>query len=517
MAAEQGGAAVALQPKSTVERRLIATEIVSPEAYTREASGFKDQTVSRRRLSLVWLTIIFVVIQGFIVIATGIGAAEIGGLGTIVASAGGVLVAGGAYVSIILFGWRPIGDMWRASAKRFLLIPTALGFAELSGIGTYVVLVSHKAPGVVEAGFGRWAGIWAISAICLLGLTDVVMRGVIDWCKAKGKFIKRVIVYGSEQYVARYLRAAHAEGRQRVVIHGWFDDRAVSHTRHDVPIPFMGGSDAISAFISDQPIDEIVIGLPWFADRRIAALLSKVEHLPVSVRLAPEQIRLWRGRETATATDDVVLPEPISELGEIVKVLFDRTLAAMLLVLLGPIMVVIAALIKLESPDPVIFRQVRPGLGNRPFSIFKFRTMQVACADRQQARPHDARITRVGRWLRKSSLDELPQLINVLIGNMSLVGPRPHPMWERASELWPSEGDQPLEAVIAKYRCRHRVRPGITGWAQVCGYRGSTFSVDQMSKRVECDLYYINNWSFGLDLKILFLTVLVLVSGKNAW
>jgi len=179
---------------------------------------------------------------------------------------------------------------------------------------------------------------------------------------------------------------------------------------------------------------------------------------------------------------------------------------------------VIALLIKWDSPGPVFFRQKRLGLDNRPFSILKFRTMTQGPSggELQQARRDDARVTRVGSFLRRSSLDELPQLINVLRGEMSLIGPRPHPMWTRADQLWPDQGDKPLEQVLSEYASRHRVKPGITGWAQVCGWRGETETVDKMARRVEHDLHYIENWSLWLDIRILVLTLKTVLSGENA-
>src|SRR5262249_48037769 len=148
----------------------------------------------------------------------------------------------------------------------------------------------------------------------------------------------------------------------------------------------------------------------------------------------------------------------------------------------------IACMIKLDSPGPVLFRQKRLGFNNRPFEVLKFRTMSYTSGTQRQAQREDPRVTRIGRFLRRSSLDELPQLFNVLRGEMSLVGPRPHPVWGNASELWPDQGDRPIEAIFSEYASRHRMKPGITGLAQVCGYRGETETMDKMAKRVEHDL-----------------------------
>jgi exopolysaccharide biosynthesis polyprenyl glycosylphosphotransferase len=216
-----------------------------------------------------------------------------------------------------------------------------------------------------------------------------------------------------------------------------------------------------------------------------------------------------------------LLENPLSGWKLVVKASEDRMLAAALLVVFLPAILVIALLIKIDSPGPVLFRQRRIGFNNIPFYVMKFRTMHHRPAEDslglRQAQRADPRITNIGRFLRKSSLDEIPQLINVLKGNMSLVGPRPHPLWQNASDLsWKELGDAPLNAVVAEYMARHRVKPGITGWAQVRGYRGQTETIAMMQMRIEHDLYYIEQWSLWFDLKILFLTIFAVMRQENA-
>ena len=195
------------------------------------------------------------------------------------------------------------------------------------------------------------------------------------------------------------------------------------------------------------------------------------------------------------------------------KATFDCLAAACLLTLLAPLLGAVAALIALDSPGPVLFRQTRTGLNNRPFTILKFRTMHHAMADAladQQTTRGDPRITRIGATLRKLSIDELPQLINVLRGDMSLVGPRPHaPNTKAAGQLFAD--------VVVNYALRHRVKPGITGWAQVNGWRGETTTVEDIQQRVEHDLHYIEHWSLMLDLKIMLLTLLREIRSKTAF
>lgn len=187
----------------------------------------------------------------------------------------------------------------------------------------------------------------------------------------------------------------------------------------------------------------------------------------------------------------------------------DIALASLALFAVAPFLVIVAFLIKLESRGPVLFRQTRNGFNGRPFRIYKFRSMRVAEDGPKvvQARRHDPRVTRVGLWLRRLSIDELPQLLNVLSGDMSLIGPRPHAMAH----------DDQYTVLIANYAHRHHMKPGITGWAQVNGFRGETPNVELMAKRIELDLWYISNWSFWLDLQILLRTALCLVRIRNVY
>jgi exopolysaccharide biosynthesis polyprenyl glycosylphosphotransferase len=204
---------------------------------------------------------------------------------------------------------------------------------------------------------------------------------------------------------------------------------------------------------------------------------------------------------------------PISGRSYALKLVEDLAFAGIALLFMAPLMLVIAAAINLDSPGPVLFKQRRFGFNNNLIEVWKFRTMRTDCADADadvQTTKQDPRVTRVGQFLRKSSLDELPQLINVLRGEMSIVGPRPHAVATKA------EG-QLFENVVYGYAARHRVKPGITGWAQVNGWRGETDTIDKIRKRVEHDLYYIDHWSVWLDLYIMVKTCLVVFRDENAY
>ena len=204
---------------------------------------------------------------------------------------------------------------------------------------------------------------------------------------------------------------------------------------------------------------------------------------------------------------------PLSGWGGIVKEVFDRICAAILVVLLAPVFAAVAIMVRLDSPGPVLFRQPRYGFNNQMIEVLKFRSMYHGDTDRFAERlvtRNDARVTRVGRFIRRTSLDELPQLFNVLKGELSLVGPRPHALQARAA-------DTLYEEVVEGYLARHRVKPGVTGWAQINGWRGETDTAQKVERRVEHDLYYIESWSLWLDIKILIRTPLALIVGDNAY
>jgi Undecaprenyl-phosphate glucose phosphotransferase len=283
----------------------------------------------------------------------------------------------------------------------------------------------------------------------------------------------------------------------------------------DVPEPAF--QLAIGHFVAHcrrHQVSEVVVALPWADETRVLATVRAFAMLPVDVRLAPDQAgyaladhQLLAGSPLPLVTVSV---RPIRDWGKLLKDLFDRIGAVLLLAFLAPLFAVVAIAIKLDSPGPVFFRQERNGFNHRTFRMWKFRSM-TAGADAgggfRQATRDDPRVTRVGSILRRTSIDELPQLINVVKGEMSLVGPRPHPL----------ALDDHYMAIIDQYATRHAVLPGITGWAQVNGYRGETDTADKMIGRVAHDLHYIRNWSFALDFWILALTVIRGFVHKNAY
>ena len=270
--------------------------------------------------------------------------------------------------------------------------------------------------------------------------------------------------------------------------------------------------DEAIQFARSNSVDCVLLALQWNDEHRRNLICERLQIVPLPVLLLPDQhVELIFSRARQLAREFTVeLQRPPLSPGELaLKRALDVVLASCLIVALAPLFLVVGMLIKLESSGPVIFSQRRKGFNGREFTIFKFRSMNVLEDGHviPQARRNDPRLTRVGRILRATSIDELPQLLNVLRGNMSLVGPRPHAVAH----------DDGYTKVIAKYAFRQHVRPGLTGWAQVNGFRGETSQLEQMERRVDHDLWYIKNWSFWLDLKILALTSFELVRRRNAY
>jgi len=263
----------------------------------------------------------------------------------------------------------------------------------------------------------------------------------------------------------------------------------------------------------DRGVEEIVLAFPWSDTRKLELVRDGLRVSPLPVQLLPDRrIRSLAGNPSYRLRNSLsveIQRGPLSRAEQWSKRLLDIVGASVGLIILAPLMILSAFAIRLDSPGPVLFRQRRNGFNTKRFSIFKFRTMTVMEDGPTvvQAKRLDPRVTRVGKVLRRSSIDEVPQLLNVLRGEMSLVGPRPHALAH----------DDHYGELLSDYAFRHHVKPGITGWAQIRGYRGETARVEQMKGRVDCDLWYINNWSLTLDLKILLLTCLELGRRNNAY
>ncbi len=299
---------------------------------------------------------------------------------------------------------------------------------------------------------------------------------------------------------------------------GIFDDRDDSRSPPVVAgVPKLGTLDALVAFARTAEIDTLIVTLPLTAEARIRQILKSIEVLPLDVRLSNFSTDAGFSRRSSWDCQGgfvEVISRPLRSGQRAVKRALDIVGAAVAIVVFMPVMLATAAAIRLETPGPILFRQPRHGYNHRPVEIWKFRSMLASECDaaaRRIVTRGDPRVTRVGRVIRRWSIDELPQLFNVLAGDLSLVGPRPHALAAVSSR------EEHFEALVEGYAARHKVRPGLTGWAQIHGWRGEISDPSALRRRVEHDLYYIENWSIWLDLYILAVTPFRLLDGRHAY
>lgn len=340
----------------------------------------------------------------------------------------------------------------------------------------------------------------------------VTAREVLKSYRSLGRNFKRVVIVGA----GKNGMDLYAEMRKSLSygynILGFFDDNIL--LKNTLP-NYLGMTHEIEEYVLENNVDEIYCTLPNSQDEKITRILNFSEKNMTRFYIVPEFSRYVKKSLTLESIESLpvmaVRSEPLQYIyNRIIKRAFDIAFSLLFMVTIYPIIYIIfGLLIKLSSPGPVIFKQLRTGLYGKEFYCWKFRSMRVNdAADEKQAQKNDPRKTRIGEFLRKTNLDEMPQFYNVLIGDMSVVGPRPHML--RHTEIY--------SMMIDKYMVRHLVKPGITGWAQVNGYRGETKNTEQMEGRVKRDVWYIENWSFLLDLKIVIVTVINMFKGeKNAY
>lgn len=351
-----------------------------------------------------------------------------------------------------------------------------------------------------------------LSFLIILTIWRVLFRELLKYIRKVGRNYKKVIIVGAGKNGMALYGEMKKESAYGYRVFGFFDDNIL--LKQTLP-NYLGMTHDVEEFVLENRIDEIYCTLPNSQDEKIVRIFNFAERNMIRFYIVPEFSRYVKKKMNLDTIESIpimgVRSEPLQSLPkQIVKRSFDVIFSSVFLITLFPIIyLIVALLIKSSSPGPVIFRQKRTGIYGKDFYCYKFRSMKEnKTADLEQATKGDPRITKVGLFLRKSNLDELPQFINVLKGDMSVVGPRPHML--KHTEIYSS--------VIDKYMVRHLVKPGITGWAQVNGYRGETKTMEQMEGRVRLDVWYIENWTILLDLKIIFVTVLNMFRGdKNAY
>lgn len=356
--------------------------------------------------------------------------------------------------------------------------------------------------------------IFGLAAFATMAASRFALRALLSRMSHAQIVGRSLVVLGTGLQSRRFLRRLEEVQPHFTTLVGVFDVEFPSDPLTVEGHRVLGGIEDLLAHARDRKIDDVVVALPWNADDRVTAVIERLKELPINVYLSSDLVGYDLTFQPAPGDFSTlpvfeVVQRPISGWSSAFKAIEDYILATFALILVSPLLTIIAIAIKLDSSGPVFFMQKRLGFNNKPFYIYKFRSMYYSSVPPvfKQATKDDPRVTRVGRFIRATSLDELPQLLNVLNGTMSLVGPRPHPI-----SLNEEFGDQ-----VRGYFARHRVKPGITGWAQVNGYRGETPELSVMEARVRHDIYYADNWSLIFDMRILFMTVLTVLFHKNAY
>jgi putative colanic acid biosynthesis UDP-glucose lipid carrier transferase len=367
-----------------------------------------------------------------------------------------------------------------------------------------LVLVGLWAVKLSEEFSRLWLGVWFVSVWFGLVLWRVVAHAVLHRLRSKGYDHKKIVIVGAGSLGLSIAQKVEETAWAGFEVVAFFDDKVDKVGRNIQGVSVLAANE-LASWLEKHSVDEVWFALPLRAEKRLYELLHALRHSTVNIRYVPNltSLRLLNHapREVLGFSMLDLSVSPMSEpVHRLLKSIEDKLLASFIIVLISPVLIAIALAIKLTSKGPIFFRQARLGIDGKRFEVLKFRSMvvhQEVDGKVTQATTSDHRITPLGNWLRKTSLDELPQFFNVLKGDMSIVGPRPHAV---------AHNDYYKDQVDS-YMRRHKVKPGITGWAQVHGWRGETDTLEKMEKRVEYDLWYIEHWSLWLDLSIIAMTV----------
>ncbi|MDN7907926.1 undecaprenyl-phosphate glucose phosphotransferase [Burkholderia diffusa] len=419
------------------------------------------------------------------------------------------VVTFGIAFSLVLFPVFGVYESWRGRSMLRLIGKISLAWLVVQACGIILMFSLHRVDVISRLWFVYWTAITGAALIASRIVTHMALRSV----RRVGLNLRSVAVVGYGQHchqVVRKLDESPASGFRASAI---LDLRPLADVAHS-SVPTFIDFDRFAAHVRDGGVQEIWLALPLSEEATILRFVNEFGQDLVNIRFIPDvrSVALFDGAmiDLVGAPAINLVASPLPHRAMLQKEIFDRLFAVLALLALLPVLGVIAIAVKLSSPGPVFFKQFRKGADGREFEILKFRTMRVHVEEAgvvTQATKTDTRITRVGRFLRRTSLDELPQFVNVLRGDMSVVGPRPHAI----------EHDRLYQKVVDGYIHRYRIKPGITGWAQVNGYRGETDRLEKMQKRVEYDLYYLRNWSFSLDMRIVAATIVNGFVNRNAY
>lgn len=413
-------------------------------------------------------------------------------------------LARGVLFALIALNGSSLYQSWRGGSltKEGFKLVTLWALVFVAGIVYMVAL--QLAEDFSRLWWMTWFGLTLAGTVC----SRLFLRRAADHLRARGVDHRRAVIIGGGRDARRIADGFAAQPWTGIEIRGWFSTPLSHKYLEDVPL--LGTIENLAPYVEAHRIDQVWISLPMSAEADIQDVLKRLAHSAVDIKLVPDLFGvhlLNHGIDQVAGLPVVTLQQsPLQGSARLLKGIEDRLLSALILLMIAPLMTAIAIAVKLSSPGPVFYRQERVSWNNRRFEMLKFRSMPVDAESGSGAvwaKSGESRATKTGAFLRKTSLDELPQFINVLKGDMSIVGPRP----ER-----PVFVDKFKEEIPA-YMKKHLVKAGITGWAQVNGWRGST----DLQRRIECDIYYIENWSLLFDLRIILLTLFKGFIHKNAY
>ncbi|MFM0643795.1 undecaprenyl-phosphate glucose phosphotransferase [Paraburkholderia bryophila] len=411
--------------------------------------------------------------------------------------------------AILLLPWFGVYDSWRGRSKWRLSLRIVFGWIVVQACGVAVMFLLHRTASLSRL----WCVTWTALTACALVGSRLLVRAALGRMRRAGRNLRTVAVVGAGAHrdgvIAHIAGSPDAGFRAVATFNTWPDSEP------DIAgLPAFRQLREFADWVRREQIDEVWLALPMSEEDTVLRVLAEFSSDLVNVRFLPDVrslVMFDRNVVDLLGSPAInLMASPMTPYALLQKALFDRLFAAVALLALAPLMLSIALAVKVTSKGPALFTQRRKGADGRVFHIYKFRSMRVHAQQPgvvHQATRGDLRITRVGAFLRRTSLDELPQFLNVLRGEMSVVGPRPHAI----------EHDDQYRSLIDGYIHRYRIKPGITGWAQVNGFRGETDRIEKMQRRVEHDLYYLRNWSFGLDMRIVVATVVKGFLNRNAY
>jgi Undecaprenyl-phosphate glucose phosphotransferase len=418
---------------------------------------------------------------------------------------------------IATIGIRSMGGYSATSLRDYLsILPRIL----ICWVLTIAVVAAGTFFFDVETGGKRgWLGLMFLVGAAYFVIGRIIVASLVKRWTREGRLERRAVIVGGGEHAADLLTAVGDQSKTGVRVYGIFDDRGGDRSPQEVVgVPKLGTVAELVEFARLARIDLLIVALPLSAESRVLQLLKKLWVLPVDIRISALNSKLRFTPRSYSYVGPVPLLDlfdrPIVGWDSMLKRGFDIVIASLALILLSPVFLVTAIAIRLDSPGPIFFRQKRYGFNNEVIDVFKFRSMYHHLSDpnaKVVVTKGDPRVTKVGRFIRRTSIDELPQLVNVLRGELSLVGPRPHAVNAHTeNRLW--------DEVVDGYFARHKVKPGVTGWAQINGWRGEVDTPEKIRRRVEYDLDYIERWSVLFDLYILAMTPICLINNnENAY